>query len=132
MPFEFRLVEGFTHAKARKFYQRADLAVDQPLACWYAGLAVKMMALGAPVVAYLPEGDLGFLLEVIQHDLPVVSATPTTIYDVLRLLLTERRDALGDLGCCSHAYVETWHDPLRVAATLKADYEAAAQGRMRA
>lgn len=132
VPFEFRLVEGLTHAEARKLYERADLAVDQLLAGWYGGFAVEMMALGVPVVAYLREGDLGFLPEAMRRELPVVSATPETVYGVLKALLTERRDALSDLGRRSRAYVETWHDPLRVAATLKADYEAAAQGKMRA
>ena len=132
VPFEFRLVEGLTHAEARKLYEHADLAVDQLLAGWYGGFAVEMMALGVPVVAYLREGDLGFLPEAMRRDLPVVGATPETIYSVLKSLLTERRGELGGLGRRSRAYVESWHDPLRVAATLKADYEAAAQGRMRA
>jgi hypothetical protein len=129
VPFEFRLVEGLTHAEARRLYERADLAVDQVLAGWYGGFAVEMMAFGVPVVAYLREGDLAFLPEAMRRDLPVVSATPGTVYAVLKSLLTARRGELADLGRRSRAYVETWHDPLRVAATLKADYETAAQGK---
>jgi hypothetical protein len=129
VPFEFRLVEGLTHAEARRLYERADLAVDQVLAGWYGGFAVEMMAFGVPVVAYLREGDLAFLPEAMRRDLPVVSATPGTVYAVLKSLLTARRGELADLGRRSRAYVETWHDPLRVAATLKADYETAARGK---
>jgi len=129
VPFEFRLVEGLSHAEARKAYEGADLAVDQLLAGWYGGFAVEMMALGVPVVAYLRDGDLGILPASMRRELPVVNATPATIYDVLKALLTSRRKELAGLGMRSRAYVESWHDPRRVAAMLKVDYEAAAQGK---
>ena len=121
--FELVLVEGMSHAQARREYERADLVIDQLLAGWYGGLAVEAMALGKPVVCYLREGDLGFLPAAMREELPLIQATPATIAEVLREWLGPRRRELGDVGRRGRSFVERWHDPLRVAARLKADYE---------
>jgi hypothetical protein len=84
-----------------------------------------VMALGKPVVAYLRTEDLAFLPEGMRSELPIVNAEPATIYAVLKRLLGEGAGWLAHLGKCSRAYVEQWHDPKRIAARLKADYEAA-------
>lgn len=126
---DFRLVEGLTHAELRNVYEDADLVVDQLLVGWYGGLAVEAMALERPVVAYLREEDLGFLPPDMRAELPVVSAEPATIYDVLKALLTTRRGELADLGRRGRAFVCRWHDPLRIAEELRADYEAAVASR---
>jgi glycosyltransferase involved in cell wall biosynthesis len=97
--------------------------VDQLLAGWYGGLAVEVMALGKPVVAYLRCEDLAFLPESMRAELPIVSAEPATIYAVLKRLLGEDAGQLARLGERSRAYVEHWHDPRSIAARLKADYE---------
>jgi hypothetical protein len=105
-----------------KLYADADILVDQLLVGWYGGLAVELMALGKPVVAYIREDDMGFIPSAMHADLPVVNATPGSIYNVLRELLTARRHELGAIGVRSRQYVETWHDPIRVASLLKATY----------
>lgn len=120
---EFVLVEGVSHVEAMRLYADADLLVDQLLVGWYGGLAVELMALGKPVVAYIREEDMGFIPSTMRSDLPIINATPGSIYDVLRELLTVRRHELGTLGMQSRRYVETWHDPIRVASMLKATYE---------
>jgi hypothetical protein len=125
--FEFELVEGRTRSEARHAYERADLLVDQLLAGWYGTLAVELMALGKPVVAFVRQGDLHYIPPQMRDDLPIVSAMPESIYDVLKHLLTERRAELPELGRRSRDYVERWHDPLTIAARLKADYESIAQ-----
>jgi glycosyltransferase involved in cell wall biosynthesis len=122
--FEFRLLDRrLPRDEAREVYREADLLVDQLLAGWYGGVAVELMALGRPVVAYLREEDLGALPAEMRAELPVVNATPETVERVLRSLLTERRAELPDLGARSRRYVERWHDPLDVARRLKRDYE---------
>jgi glycosyltransferase involved in cell wall biosynthesis len=123
--FEPLLVEGRTHAEARAAYERADLLVDQLLYGWYGGVAVELMALGRPVAAYIRQADLQYVPSAMRAELPVVTATPDTVYDVLRGLLTTRRHELADLGSRSRAYVERWHDPRTIAAELKAAYESA-------
>jgi glycosyltransferase involved in cell wall biosynthesis len=122
---DLRLIEGVTQAEAKALYPTADLVVDQLLVGWYGGLAVETMALERPVVAYLREDDLDVLPAGMRAEIPVVSADPSTIYDVLRELLTTRRAELAEIGRRSRAYVTRWHDPRRIAKELVADYEAA-------
>lgn len=127
--FDFELVEGLTHAEAKAMYARADLVVDQLLVGWYGGLAVEAMALGRPVVAYLREEDLELLPAEMRAEIPVISAEPATIHNVLKDLLTARRGELAEIGRRGREYVQRWHDPLRIAERLVADYEAAFAGR---
>jgi hypothetical protein len=126
---EFVMVEGVAHTEAMKLYANADLLVDQLLVGWYGGLAVELMALAKPVVAYIREEDMHFVPKVMREQLPVVNATPQSVYQVLRDLLTSRRHQLRELGERGRKYVETWHDPVRVAATLKITYERIARVR---
>jgi glycosyltransferase involved in cell wall biosynthesis len=121
--FEFVMVEGMAHSEAMQLYADADLLVDQLLVGWYGGLSVELMALGKPVVAYIREEDMRFVPPPMRTDFPVISATPATIYDVLRELLTTRRHELRALGMRSRQYVETWHNPTGVASMLKTTYE---------
>jgi glycosyltransferase involved in cell wall biosynthesis len=52
VPIEFVLLEGKTREEARRIFERADLLVDQLILGWYGGIAVELMALGKPVVAF--------------------------------------------------------------------------------
>lgn len=123
LDFNFRLVEGLSREDARRAYEEADLVIDQLLAGWYGTLAVEVMALGRPVICYLRQPDLKFIPDQMRKDLPVINATPTTLYEVMKQWLTVRKDDLPNIGRASRAYVEKWHDPLAIAARLKADYE---------
>ena len=122
--FELRLVEGMSYADARRVYAEADLLVDQLLAGWYGGLAVELMALGTPVICYLREGDLGYLPPGMRDDLPLINATPDTIYAVLREWLTTRKHELPARGMKSRAFVERWHDSREIARQMLQEYEA--------
>ncbi|MGE0825497.1 MAG: glycosyltransferase family 1 protein [Candidatus Binatia bacterium] len=123
VPCEFILVEGLSHTEAQRLYQRADLLIDQLLIGWYGGLAVELMALGKPVICYIRHEDLKFIPAQMRRDLPIINATPTTLYGTLKEWLTTRKHELLEVGRRSRAYVETWHDPLKIAAGLKAAYE---------
>jgi hypothetical protein len=123
VPFEFVLLEGRTRAEARRLFERADLLVDQLILGWYGGIAVEFMALGKPVICHIREADLGVLPDEMRSEMPIVRATSETIYAVLREWLTNRRDELPEVGRRGRAYVERWHDPLKIAARLKAVYE---------
>jgi hypothetical protein len=127
VPLEFVMIEGVAHTEALKLYANADLLIDQLLAGWYGGLAVELMALAKPVIAYIREEDMHFIPRAMREQLPVVNATPQSIYPVLRDLLTVRRHQLRDLGTRGRKYVETWHDPIRIASTLKTTYEGIVQ-----
>ncbi|MBU4575963.1 MAG: glycosyltransferase, partial [Proteobacteria bacterium] len=125
VPFRYTLVEGLPRARAKEIYQTADLLVDQILSGFYGGLAVELMALGKPVICYLRQEDLRFLPGEMRQSLPMINAEPATIYEVLKSWLTTRKTELRAQGLLSRAYVERWHDPLKIAASLKNDYETA-------
>lgn len=120
--FEFVVIEGMSHAEARKQYERADLLVDQLLAGWYGGLAVELMALGKPVICYIREDDMKFIPDEMARDMPIIRSTPDTIYEILHHYLTDAKDKLHEIGLQGRRYAEKWHDPLRIAAQLKREY----------
>jgi glycosyltransferase involved in cell wall biosynthesis len=119
---ELALVENLPHDRVRPAYERADIVVDQLLVGWYGGFAVEAMCLGKPVVGYIRKADLGPLSPDFVHDLPIVGATPATIKDVLRDLLTSRRGELPELGRRARRFVEKWHDPRRIVGETVRDY----------
>jgi glycosyltransferase involved in cell wall biosynthesis len=121
--FELRLVESMPRSAARRVYEEADVIVDQLLIGWYGGIAVEAMALEKPVVAYLDEDDLRFLPSEMRSELPVVSASASTVAETLRDLLTAPEARRSELGRLGRAFVERWHDPMAVATRLKHDYE---------
>jgi hypothetical protein len=121
---ELDLVEGRLHADARRALEQADVLVDQVVVGWYGGVAVEAMALGKPVLAYIDHAQLEAIPGEMRDQLPVVHANAESLPDVLRRLAGED---LAELGRRSRAYVERWHDPLRIAERTKADYELAAR-----
>jgi hypothetical protein len=60
-----------------------------------------------------------------RAELPLIHAEPQTIEAVLRSLAEGPRHALAEMGARARAYVEKWHDPARIAASVVADYRAA-------
>lgn len=127
--FELDLVEGVPHHESRERYAQVDILVDQLHAGWYGGLAVEAMALGKPVLVYIREEDLDFIPAAMRADLPFIRVTPDSIADGLRQALTMHRSALQELGRKSRAYVERWHDPLRIAGEIMKDYQAALESK---
>jgi hypothetical protein len=112
----------------RQVLEEADLLVDQLLSGWYGGVAVEMMALGKPVICYLRDKDLDFIGESMRADLPIIRATPKTIYEVLKDYLVRRRPELAEIGARSRTFVEKWHDPISIAGLLSEAYRSATSG----
>lgn len=121
--FDFKLVEGLSHENALKIYENADLLIDQLLIGWYGGLAVELMAMGKPVICYLREDDLSFIPGQMRQQLPIINANPDNIYDVLKAFLLLDYGEQIKLGKKCRQFVESWHDPMKVASQLKIDYE---------
>ena len=115
----FRLIEGLPHAEAMRLLSEADVVVDQLLLGTYGILACEAMALGKPVVTYLHDE----FRDRYPDDLPIVSATPATLAEVLGDLAADgsRRETLGRRG---RSYVEAHHDAARIAEQLIRIYEA--------
>lgn len=123
--FKYTLVENMSNAEARKIYESADLLVDQLLAGFYGGLSVELMALGKPSICYMRQEDLKFMPADMVADIPLINATPDTIYDVLKEWLTTKKGNLLEQGKKSRTYVENWHDPHKIAQRLIQDYDTA-------
>ena len=103
------LLEGLTHDKVRELTGAADIVVDQLMIGWYGGFAVEAMALAKPVVCFIREDQNPF-----GASLPIVRATPSTLVDRLRELLADPA-RLAELGAAGRKFVETEHDPRRLA-----------------
>ncbi len=122
VPFELRLIEGLPHPEARRAYEQADLFIDQLLLGWYGGVAVELMALAKPVICYIREDDLRFIPPEMAASLPLIQATPRTIYDVLKAQLLEHRASWPAVGRAGRRFVERWHDPHTLARQMREIY----------
>lgn len=127
--FDLVLIEGLSSQAARLEYEKIDVMIDQLHAGWYGGLAVELMALGKPVMAYIREEDLKFIPVEMKDDLPLLRITKDTLKQDLRRVFAMSREELAQLGMRSRRYVEKWHDPLRITEEIKRDYDRAL-GRM--
>lgn len=131
IPFRYTLVEGMSNQEARKVYETADILIDQLLAGYYGGLAVELMSLAKPVICYMREEDFRHMPRDMVRDMPIINATPDGIYEVLKKHLTTNKHKLRDIGLASRKYVETYHDPIKVAGKLVADYKAVQEQKKR-
>jgi len=116
--FDFKLIHGAEHKKARKMIQNCDIMVDQ-LTIGYHGLAaLEAMAFGKPTVCYMKPS----LLSKYPSDLPIVNATQDNVVEILGQLLNDgyRRNQIGRQG---RAYVEKHHDAHKLARQLVHVYE---------
>lgn len=107
LSFEFKLIQGMPHAKAREWYRKADIIVDQLLIGATGVLTLEGWALGKPVVVYLRE-DL-FEPFYKTRELPVANANPETVTDVLRRLIKDY-DERAHLSKAGRKTVEEFHD----------------------
>ncbi len=122
-PVELVLVEGLSNEQARAVYQTVDVLIDQLHAGWYGGLAVEAMALGKPVLVYIRQGDLEHIPAAMRDDLPFIQIEPDTIAEGILQVLSMPHDEFVSLSQRSRKYVERWHDPLKIAASVLNDYE---------
>lgn len=118
---EFILIENMPYQKAIEIYRTADLVIDQLLIGWYGGLAVEVMKMGIPVMAYINEDDLEFVLPDMVAEMPIINANTENIYKKLKQIVVDR-DFLIDCGDRSKLFVEKWHNPLFVAGITKSIY----------
>lgn len=118
LPIRYELVEEMSHDKAWELYQQADIIIDQILCGAYGNLSVEGMALGKPVICYIRPD----LADQYPPELPIVSANPDTLQDVLAELVQDhaRRVELGRQG---RAYVEKHHNAETVIHSLISIYQ---------
>jgi glycosyltransferase involved in cell wall biosynthesis len=102
--FDFRLCEGMRNPAVRELLSASQIVVDQLLLPGYGLFAIEAMASGNAVIGSAVPGFNGF-----GADMPILSSTPSSVYDNLRLLL-DRPDLRRDLAVQGRAYVENQHD----------------------
>ena len=119
LPVELVLVEGMPREAARAAYTGADVIASDFLIGGYALFAIEGMALGKPVLCYLPERLRRFHPE--WEEAPIVNASPETLTDELRRLVLdpELRRSLGERG---PAYVQKHHSLESVGRDMDALY----------
>ena len=117
---DFKLVQGISHSEAMKIYQQADLIIDQIMLGSYGLFALEAMSMGKPVICWLTD----FMLSKYPADLPLISANPDNIRDVLENIL-KNRDMLIPLGQRGRDYVVKYHDYRAVAKKLLSLYQSA-------
>lgn len=110
---ELRLLERVSNSEVRRVLSHeADILVEQLLFPGHGLNALEGMSVGLPVVGNLTDESILGLLRwyTFFRECPIVSATPETVVDVLRELVTnpERRSRLSGLGA---KYVKNYHGP---------------------
>ncbi|KMK77330.1 glycosyltransferase [Alkalihalobacillus pseudalcaliphilus] len=106
--FDFQLITGTSHHKAKKIYEQADIIIDQLHIGTYGLLAVECMALGKPTICHISD----YMKEHYPDDLPIISANPNTIYQVLRNTL-QNQDQLPSISVQSRNYAMKHHDHMK-------------------
>jgi glycosyltransferase involved in cell wall biosynthesis len=117
---ELVLVEGMPLEEARRIYERADVIATDFVIGGYALAAIEGMALGKPVVAYLPERLRKVHPE--WSEAPIVDASPDTLTEALRTLVQDA-GLRRELGARGPGYVERVHGLAAVGAFMDAHYE---------
>jgi hypothetical protein len=107
------LVENMQRTQALELYRSADLMIDQIMIGWYGGIAVEAMKMGVPVACYIEDSDLQFVPEQMAEDLPVIRVDEKNLFQQLEQIVRSR-EQLMDIGKLSAAYVNKWHDPMKV------------------
>jgi glycosyltransferase involved in cell wall biosynthesis len=122
--FEFVLIQGLPRKKALDIIGEADIFLDQFIIGYYGMAALEAMAYGKPVLCYVKPS----VLREEPSFLPIVNANPDTLVEMLGLLLRDGglRLAMGEQG---RAYVEKYHDAVKLAYQLLEIYQEVIRGR---
>ena len=95
-----------------RYYQvQADIVVDMLTMGWFGANVREAMMLGKPAVCFLrPEWLENMRQEIPGYvdELPVISATPSTVYDVLKDLI-QNPEKRKEIGQRSRDFAVKWH-----------------------
>lgn len=107
LPLDLILVEGQTWAECMKAKAQADIVFDQ-LAYGYGCNAVEAWGMGIPVISGSDPWTSAWMHRE-WGDTPYAEATPETLVDVLRVLVTDEA-ARKDAAAKGMAHVRKYHD----------------------
>lgn len=107
---ELDLLEKVSNAEVCEHMAEADILAEQFIATGYALSGIEGMACGLPVMANLESKEYACLYRRYSFlgECPVVSTTPESILDVLRVLVTNPR-LRQEVGTAGRAYADKYH-----------------------
>jgi Glycosyl transferases group 1 len=114
------LVAGATRDQVLDRIAAGHVLVDQLLLGWYGAVAVEAMAIGRPVLCYVREDEPDD--NPFGAELPIVRATPETLAENLRRLITDPEQRAG-LGADGRRFAASRHDPREIARSILTDVE---------
>ncbi len=116
--------------EVRYIQSQCDIFLDMLTYGWFGAMAREAMMLGKPVICFLrPEWLESMKNEIPDYvdELPVISATPETVEEILRGLITDKemREAIGEK---SREFALKWHSPQVAARRFNEIYTALLAG----
>jgi glycosyltransferase involved in cell wall biosynthesis len=117
LPVEMIFFHGLPNKVIRFYQAQADIVVDMLTFGFFGANIREAMMLGKPTVCYLRPEWLKMMREEIPEyvdELPIISATPETIDEVLRELISNKAKR-EEIGKRSRAFVVKWHSSEKAA-----------------
>lgn len=111
LPVELIFFHGIPNKVIRFYQAQADIVVDMLTFGFFGANIREAMMLGKPAVCYLRPEWLEIMREEIPEyvdELPIVSATPETVDEVLRELINNK-EKREEIGRRSRAFAVKWH-----------------------
>lgn len=110
---QLELIEptGIPNKEVRYLQAQADIFLDMLTFGWFGANAREAMMLGKPVICYIRPEWLASLREELPEyadELPIISATPTTVEGTLRELIANA-EMRREVGVRSRAFAVKWH-----------------------
>lgn len=103
--------EGVPNREVRYIQAQADIFLDMLTFGWFGATAREGMMLGKPVICFLRPEWLESVREEIPEyidELPIISATPSTIREVLLDLINDK-EKREEIGRRSREFAVKWH-----------------------
>lgn len=110
------LAEGLTHNELQRKYIECDIFIDQILAGWYGTASIEAMAAGRPVICFMRDSYYQYLDS--KMEIPIISASPDEIYDVIKNITTKSKEELRTIGLNSRKFIEDFHDVKKITSHL--------------